>query len=271
LINIGACGNIKDQPMDQTMHRTKLLYSTRSLQIRYIPVLKCGSTRVLNLMYLLDNGHAHPDPNNIHSTHGLAIASDFDLTHTDIAGEQHAFVVMRDPTRRFLSLYFDKIVGGGGGGFKRLLKQLERTPDFDRDAETIAGHFKNCIVLADVLERALNDREYLPLNGHWAMQTLRLGAIKDCDLKVLLLENMDRQMSVLLGDIVPDIAAKLDSLGGRNRSPKPIEPSELMLPALIERIGEIYPRDQMYYDRAVEKWAQVDMASAKATDVTRLI
>lgn len=253
------------------MHRTKLLYSTRTLPIRYMRVLKCGSTRVLIMMYLLDNGDRHPDPNNIHSTqHGLAMASDFDLTHTDIAGEQHAFVVMRDSTRRFLSLYFDKIVGGGGGGFKRLLKLLERRPDFDFNADTIAGHFKNCIVLTDVLERALKDREYLPLNGHWEMQTLRLGAIKDCKLKVLLLESMDEQMSVLLGDIVPDIAMKLVNLGARNRSPKPIEPQELMLPALIERIGEIYARDQMYYDRAVAGWAQVDMVSAKTTDVPRL-
>ena len=116
----------------------------------------------------------------------------------------------------------------------------------------------------------MKDREYLPPNGHWDMQTLRLGAIKDCRLKVLLVENLDAQMEVLLRDIVPDIAKRLRHLGARNRSQKPIEPTELMLPAMIERIAELCPRDQRHYDRAIRMWDRVDLATATNADVPRL-
>jgi hypothetical protein len=59
-------------------------------------------------------------------------------------------------------------------------------------------------------------------------------------------------------------------LGASNRSVKPVKPQELMFPALIDRIAELYPRDQSYYERAVQMWDGVDIASACALDVPRL-
>jgi hypothetical protein len=222
-------------------------------------------------MYQLDNGHAYPQPNKIHADgDALARASEFGLTHQDIAKEEHAFIIMRHPTSRFLSLYFDKVVGSGSGGFKRMNRQLAKKRDFDAGADTVLGHFKNCIALADVLERGMQDEQYLPPNGHWAMQTLRLGVIKDCRLKVLLLENLDAQMAALLRDIAPDISNKLIQMKGQNKSPKLVNPQELMLPALIERIAEIYPRDQLHYDRAVTMWDGIDVGTATSVDVPRL-
>ena len=224
-----------------------------------------------NLIYQFDHGAAFPEPKKIHAHDDLfARASDCGLTHRDIAAEEHAFVIMRHPTARFLSLYFDKVIGNGSGGFNRLHRQLAKQRDFDPNADSVLGHFKNCIALANVLERGMKDREYLPPNGHWDMQTLRLGAIKDCRLKVLLVDNLDAQMEVLLRDIVPDIAKRLRHLGARNRSQKPIEPTELMLPAMIERIAELYPRDQRHYDRAIRMWDRVDLATATNADVPRL-
>lgn len=257
--------------IDNQMHRTKLLISTRNLPIRNLNVLKCGATRVRNVMYQLDNGHAYQQPNKIHAdSDALARASEFGLTHLDIAKEEHAFVIMRHPTSRFLSLYFDKVVGSGLGGFKRLNRQLAKQRDFDADADTVLGHFKNCIALAKVLERGMSDAQYLPPNGHWAMQTTRLGVIKDCRLKVLLLEKLDAQMAILLRDIVPNIDAQLTSMKGKNKSAKLIDPKELMLPALIERIAEIYPRDQLHYDRAVSLWDGIEVKTATSADVPRL-
>ena len=78
-----------------------------------------------NLIYQFDHGAAFPEPKKIHAHDDLfARASDFGLTHRDIAAEEHAFVIMRHPTARFLSLYFDKVIGNGSGGFNRLHRQL---------------------------------------------------------------------------------------------------------------------------------------------------
>ncbi len=253
------------------MHRTRLLISTRTLPIRNLPILKCGATRVRNLMYLLDHGHPYAQPRKIHGQHdAFPKASDFGLTHTGIAAQEHAFVVMRHPTRRFLSLYFDKVMGDGTGRFKRMNQLLDKSKGFTRSPQTPLDHLKNCIALADVLEHSMQDTDYLPPNGHWAMQTLRLGVIKDCRLKVLLLENLDAQLGALLRDIVPDIDDHLSQLQGRNQSVKPVDPQELIIPALIDRIAEIYPRDQMLYEQAVDLWRGIDPLTATALDVPRL-
>jgi len=251
------------------MHRTKLLFSTRDYPIRNLNVLKCGATQIRNLFYLLDHGTVYDHPKKIHQINDdFARASDFGLTSADIAKEEHAFVALRHPTHRLLSLYFDKVLGSGQ--LARIRNHLKRVPDVDLNTDTLVGHLKNCIALLDLLERVMRDKTIIPQNPHWQMQTLRLGVIKDCRLKVVLVEDLNTHLEVLLKDIVPDIHEKLGQLTDRNASKKLVNPADLMSEALIDRVAEVYPRDQEMYDRAVAIWAGIDVKTATAKDIPRL-
>jgi hypothetical protein len=226
---------------------------------------------VRNVIYQFDHGRAYPHPNKIHGDQdALARVSDLSLTCEDIAKEEHAFFIMRHPTRRFLSLYFDKIIGQGTGRFDHIKRLLANANTFDVNANSVHGHLENCYILAGILKQGMQDADYLPPNPHWAMQTARIPIIKKCRLKVLLLENFDAQLIALLRDIIPDVAEVLNRMRGRNESPKPIEPQALMTPELVKRIAEIYPRDQRIYDRAATLWKGIDISNANVLDVPRL-
>jgi hypothetical protein len=251
------------------MHLSKSLFSTRNLPIRNLSVLKCGATQVRNLFFYLDHGTPYLFPNKVHQINDTFMrASELGLTHQDVAQEQYAFVVMRDPTRRLLSLYFDKVIGRGE--LVRVREHLMQRSDVDLNTNTVSGHLKNCLALLDLLERILADRDLLPPNPHWFMQTRRLNVIKGCKLKVLLLENLDTHLDILLREIVPDVANILTQLNARNVSTKVVKPADMMTQTLIDRVGEVYPRDQRLYDRAVKAWSSVDMEVACANDVPRL-
>jgi len=81
---------------------------------------------------------------------------------------------------------------------------------------------------------------------------------------------LNTHLEVLLKDIVPDIRAKLDQLIDRNESKKPVNPADLISDALIDRVAEVYPRDQEMYDRAVAIWAGIDVKTATTKDIPRL-
>jgi hypothetical protein len=251
------------------MSLTHRLFSTRNYPIRNLSVLKCGATQVRNLFYLLDHSIPFHTPNKIHGLNDTFLrASDFQLTDADVAAEQHAFFVMRHPTRRMLSLYFDKVLGSQQLGQIRRMMMLD--PLVDLDTKTVNGHLKNCFAFLDILERAMSDPDLLPRNQHWQMQTSRIGVIKQCKLKVLLLENLDQHLEILLQDIVPDIAQKLAQLRAKNASVKVVKPNDLMTSELIDRCAQVYVDDQTHYFSAVEKWALVDLETATSVDVPRL-
>ena len=232
-------------------------------------MLKCGATQIRNLFFHLDHGTPYLYPNKIHQINNTFLrASDLGLSHRDIAQEQYAFFVMRDPTRRLLSLYFDKVIGTAE--MARVRDILMQRGDVDLNTDTVSGHIKNCMALLALLEQVFDDRDLLPANPHWFMQTMRINVIKKCKLKVLLLENLDTHLEILLGDIVPDIANILTQMNARNVSKKLVKPADMMTQALIDRVGEVYPRDQMLYDRARTRWLSVDVTTACGNDVPRL-
>jgi len=147
------------------MHNTKRLFSTRNYPIRNLNVLKCGATQIRNLFYVLDHGTVYERPKKIHEINDdFARASDFGLTSADIAQEEHAFVALRHPTHRLLSLYFDKVIGSGQ--LARVRNQLKRVPGVNLKTDTLLGHFNNIVALLDLLERVMHDKTIIPNNPH---------------------------------------------------------------------------------------------------------
>jgi hypothetical protein len=152
----------------------------------------------------------------------------------------------------------------------RVREILMQRGDVDLNTDTVSGHMKNCMALLDLLEQVFDDRDLLPANPHWFMQTRRINVIKKCKLKVLLLENLDTHLEILLRDIVPDIANILTQMNARNVSNKVVKPADMMTQTLIDRVGEVYLRDQLHFDRAVALWDGVDVEAATAVTVPRL-
>jgi len=67
---------------------------------------------------------------------------------------------MRDPTRRLLSLNFDKVIGRGQ--LVQVRNNLMLHPDVDLNTNTVSGHLKNCLALLNLLERVFLDRDLQP-------------------------------------------------------------------------------------------------------------
>lgn len=244
------------------------LFSTRNLPIRYISFLKCGSAQILNLLYLLDNDKALEQPHKIHSIkRNFLRVSDIGLSPSEVAQEEHAFAVMRHPTKRLTSLYFDKVLGNRY--LPVLRERLLENHQFDLYADNQSAHLKNCFILADVLEYALAAGEMKPHHFHWLPQTTRIRLLKDCRLKILLLEDLNTHLDVLLRDIVPNIATQLTRLNAQNSSKKPLPANDLMHDELISRVRQVYPRDHFNYTKAANTWRKLNINLATNADVPR--
>ncbi|MEL6236921.1 MAG: sulfotransferase family 2 domain-containing protein, partial [Pseudomonadota bacterium] len=140
-----------------TAHRAPLIF---------LAVPKSGCTLLRNLAYLIDHGRPHPDP--------LAIQADACLHSAAFSARRHdgrAFLMLRDPVARFLSLYFDKVMGDGPHAFPWIAERLAQRPGFAQAAElSAAQHRANCHLLLGFLERRVGTRPAGQVNPHWRPQ-----------------------------------------------------------------------------------------------------
>jgi hypothetical protein len=235
---------------------TRVLFTTHRYPVYYLAITKCGCTFLKNLFWQLDHGEPHPDADNIHRYEdGIPRATDRSVE--DIHASAHAFVVIRDPVDRFLSLYFDKIWGDGPQAFDALRLDLARSEGIalDRGLDA-AGHRRNAKLLIDWLERNLRGETARPPNPHWRPQSQRLWHARRLKLRQLTLDGLDWQLPRLLGDIIPDIQARMDAVKARNRTPRPVGRDDLADPALVEAVNRVYAADRRAYDRQSAIWAR---------------
>ena len=125
------------------------MLTLRSAPVYYLPITKSGSTYLKNLFYYLDHADEHASGNNIHSNPD-------DLVRAKAGDEEAirqsppAFVVLRDPVDRFLSLYFDKIYGDGPNNFADIRAYLEDEIGLDLTRDISANtHRENCVGFID--------------------------------------------------------------------------------------------------------------------------
>ncbi len=249
--------------MARQQPRMESLLSCRTLPIRYLFIPKCGCTFVKNLIWRLDHGTDYPNPPRIHErTRDFARVSQFNLTLEEVRAEPYSFVILRDPVDRFMSLYFDKVVGEGYRKFVGLRAVLRDNHGLNVEAATPAEHLANCHIMIDWVENNLTKSNEIGRDPHWTPQHFRTEIIRAFDMKVLPLSGLDSHLTLLLSDVVPDIADVLGKLERYTTNSGDIK-RQVLDEALTTRIRTVYARDHANYVQLRKVWREIDPKSAK--------
>lgn len=243
--------------------RMESLLSCKALPIRYLVIPKCGCTFVKNLLWRLDHGESYVNPPRIHErTRDFARVAQFNLTVDEVRAEEHCFVVLRNPVDRFLSLYFDKVMGQGYRKFVPLRAVLRDNHGLNIDPLTPEDHLRNCHILIDWIEENLARPNEIGRDPHWTPQHFRMETIRAFDMKVLMLSGLDASLTMLLSDIVPDIAQILGNLERYTTNSDGMK-NKVLDQSMRDRINQVYKRDQENYDRLRMVWAEAKPQTAR--------
>jgi hypothetical protein len=222
---------------------SRIFLTTRRAPIFYLPITKCGCTWLKNLLYHIDHDREHPAGDRIHEDPGALVSA----AGTDpalIRASRFAFVVLRAPEERLLSLYFDKIWGDGPGTFASLRLRLaaEAGLDLARDLD-VAGHGRNLARLIEWLGANLAGQTAVPVNPHWRRQSQRLRRAGDIAPERLSLDGLGWQLPMLLAPAVPTIARRMQAVTSRNAAPRPVPAAALLTPELCRAVRRVYAED----------------------------
>ena len=253
--------------MARQLPRMESLLSCRTLPIRYLVIPKCGCTFVKNLIWQLDHGAGYINPPRIHErTRDFARVAQLNLSVEEIRTEPYSFVVLRDPLDRFMSLYFDKVVGDGYRKFVPLRAILRDNHKLNVAAKTAAEHKRNCHILIDWIEQNLSDGNEIGRDPHWTPQAYRMETIRAFDMKVLSLSGLDTSLTMLLQPILPDIAQILGKLERYTTNTSEIK-NQVLDAAIKDRINLVYRRDRENYDKLRAVWHE--MAPTTGAEIPR--
>ena len=268
--------------MARQLPRMESLLSCRTYPIHYLVIPKCGCTFVKNLIWQLDHGTGYVNPPRIHErTRDFARVAQFNLSVDEVRAQPYSFVVLRNPLDRFLSLYFDKVVGDGYRKFVPLRAILHDKHGLNIEAKTPAEHTANCHILIDWIEANLaggNSAKNLATNSamnvgsksggteigrdpHWTPQANRMETIRVFDMKVLPLSGLDDSLTRLLQPILPDISEILGKLERYATNTKEMK-NQVLDAAIKDRILQVYRRDADNYARLEEVWARLTPKSS---------
>lgn len=247
--------------------KTARLFTIHRYPIRYLVIPKCGCTYVKNLLWTLEKGERFANPIRIHEAdERFQRASELGLIESDVAVEEYAFTIVRKPVDRFLSLYFDKVIGEGHRFFVPLRKILAERHGLNVHAVDIAAHQENCRVLARWLRQNLSQSIDIEKEAHWTPQAYRKNLMKEMNLKVLTLEALTEQLQVLLGDLVPELGPVM-AAQERNASTRAHKKQDILTGELKAEIDDIYSTDRQLYNRARRQW--MDRSPSRASEVPR--
>lgn len=236
--------------------RLESLLSARTFPIRYLVIPKCGCTFVKNLLWRLDHGTNYANPPRIHEkTRDFARAADFDLDLAAVRAEDYSFVILRDPIDRFLSLYSDKVVGEGYRKFVPLRRTLHDHHGLHVEPKTPEDHRRNCHILIDWIEENLSQGNEIGRNPHWTPQHYRMDTIRGFDMKVLMLNGLDANLTLLLGKVVPEIGQILGQLERYASNSKELK-TQVVDAGLRDRIHQVYRKDRENFELLRSAWSQ---------------
>lgn len=236
---------------------TKRLFSTKTVpEVQYFVIPKCGCTFVKNVLWRIDNDFDHERPLRIHDDDFLFPRADtHGYSEKSIRLNPYAFTVLRNPVDRFVSLYFDKIVGEGHKEFVPLRRLLIEKYNMNPKPITAEDHHANCMISLDWISKNLKHKVDIKPDPHWTPQSWRLDVMKTFDLKILVLHKLDQKISILLRPIVPNIQSVLAGIE-RNKSKKPIGRDQLVDDELRSKVFQIYSTDikliksaRLYWDK----------------------
>ena len=234
---------------------TKMFFTTRTYPIYYLPITKCGSTFLKNVLYALDYGVSHPDGEDVHSTEQGLVRSR-ELAPEVINQSPYAFTVLREPRSRFLSVYFDKIYSVGPRSFPRVRADLESEHGVDLSPRlTAAQHTNNCMKLLDFIESNLKLEPAAPMSFHWRPQAARMRRAHGFEFVHLTLDGLDWQLPQLVQPLIPDMAEHMRAVTERNTSTRPVAAHDVLTPELLTRLEAVYAADFELLETAQAAWA----------------
>ena len=236
-------------------HKTHKFHTTRRYPIYYLAITKCGSTYLKNLLYYLDHDRMHPAPAYIHDYHQDFLRADL-TPRWMLRRSRFAFTVLRRPSSRFLSLYFDKIWGDHPQNFPDIREDVADEADLDlsRDLDAKA-HRENCTRFLKWIEANLAHDTDQPINPHWRPQTRRIAQVEHLAPSFLTLDGLDWQLPLYLGPVIPDIRAKMQAVSVKNSATYPVDPDDVLDDRLEDAINTVYAEDFGKYRRASRRWA----------------
>ena len=248
---------------------TNRMFTTNTVPLRYLVIPKCGCTFIKNLLWRLEHGDNYANQLRVHdSDEDFLRAGQLGLTSDDIRREVHAFTVVRNPVDRFYSLYTDKVVGKGYLKYVPLRATLAEKYGLNTNAVTADEHSANCDILIDWLTRNLEDEVDLPKEAHWTPQTYRWNLMRRMDLKLLLLSDLNTQLTALAGDIIPILPNLLQELES-NKSKKPVSKGDVITRELRKKINKAYGSDRKLFQKTRDAWSKLDVEATKNAQVPR--
>lgn len=226
------------------------LMTTQMHPLLYRPITKCGSTFMRNVFWYLDHGTELPS----NSASELQVWAK-DWSKDKIAESQHKFVIVRHPVQRFMSLYFDKILGNDDGAPKKLSKAFVSIAKVDPFAGQDVGlHQQNCHNALDFIENLLQTQPLTKINWHWKPQMVRMSQLRDYGFSTLHLEGLNWQLPQVIGDLVPDIGTVLQKIKPSNKSNKPVQADAILTDELRIKIRTIYKTDYRVWKEVRNFW-----------------
>ena len=234
--------------------KTHKFLTTRRYPIYCLSITKCGCTFLKNLFYYLDNDRLHRRAAFIHD-HPEDLTRAGDVPPWMIRKSRNVFTVLRRPSHRFLSMYFDKIHGTGPQNFSTLRHEIAAECGLDlRQNIDAAAHRDNCKKLIEWIARNLNDETDIPINAHWRPQSWRIETVEHFGLGTFTLDGLDWQLPAYFGDLIPDLQAKMAAVRARNVTPYPVPKDAVLDAALETAINAVYAGDLRRYERTRTGW-----------------
>lgn len=234
--------------------QTEWLYTSKRYPLYWHHIAKNGGTFFKNLLYLLDHDHLIGQTSRAHDWDDQLIRAG-GVSKDEIRQSDYSLVIMRNPTHRFLSVYFDKVYDGGGACSPGMSREffskydLHQTPDL-----SAAGHTDNCLKLAEWGAMNIAGVTTAKPNWHLVPQMHQLAQVQDLSFQVLTLEDFEWQLVHVLKGLVPDIESKIGMVGKSNKSKKPIRKSAILNPELKQRLKEVYAEDFRVFHEVRQYW-----------------
>lgn len=230
------------------------LYTTRRYPLYWHHIAKNGGTFFKHFLHDLDHDQPFQGDSGLHDWDNHLIrpnGTDPDTIRTSA----HSLIILRNPVRRLLSVYFDKVYHGSRPRPPGMSREFFETHALDQsDRLDPKGHTANLGKLVDWTARNIKGQTRTPPNWHLVPQMHQIAQVHALNFRALTLEDFDWQFHQTFSDLIPDLDTRLTRVRTRNRSTKPIRPSDILTPDLQGRIKQIYQDDLRCYQKVRRFW-----------------
>lgn len=237
----------------QTGGEVLTVISAGDIPFHYVPTLKVGCTYLRNLFFYLEHGKMFAEPLKIHAN---GVNTRKHMTRDQLSGTVGFFVV-RDPVKRFFSLYFDKAYGTGSQSFPWIAERINNKRLFDTGTDiSLEQHRENCLGFLGYLRFRFKTQSRSAMNAHWRPQMATADRAIPFGLMPLMMEDLDNQLLQVAGDWVEGLEAAMQAVQQRNATPKPFSAAQILTPEIEKRIYDLYAEDFALYERVKRGWAE---------------